>query len=221
MKVRLEQIKKCLPFWGKLSKDEISRLEQSIVVSTFSKGELISGNADSCTGMIIVEKGDVRVSIVSEDGRQITLFHVKEREVCVTTASCVISQLTFDTVVSAEEKTTLWVIPSAMLGRLAESNIYVKAYMYELLTERFSTVVWVMEQILFQGIDHRLAHFLVSCYEKTDQTEIVMTQEAIAAEVNTAREVVARMLKQFASDHLVELKRGRVILKDIDSLKQL
>ena len=221
MMTKLKYIKDCLPFLEQLSREETDRLEKSIVVRTFSKGQVISGNADFCTGMIIVEKGDVRVSIISEDGRQITLFHVKNKEVCVITAACVISQLTFDTVVSAEEETVIWAIPSTMLGKLAESNIYVKAYMYELLTERFSTVVWVMEQILFKGFDHRLAGFLVSCYEKTDKKEIVMTQEAIAAEVNTAREVVARMLKQFASDHLVELKRGKIILKDIDSLKRI
>lgn len=218
---KLDRIKESLPFLEHLSNEETDRLENSLIVRTFSKGELISGNADSCTGMILVENGDVRVSIISEDGRQITLFHVTEKEVCVMTASCVISQLTFDTVVSSEEETTIWVIPSVMLGKLAESNIYVKAYMYELLTERFSTVVWVMEQILFKGFDHRLAGFLVASYEKTGKKELVMTQEEIAAEVNTAREVVARMLKQFASDHFVELKRGKIILKDIDSLKNL
>ena len=158
----LNKIKKYLPFIEHLNNEEIEQLEQSILSKTFSKGEIISGNADSCTGMILVEKGDVRVSIISEDGRQITLFHVMEKEVCVMTASCVISQLTFDTIISAEEETTIWVISPHVLGKLSESNIYVKAYMYELLTQRFSSVVWVMEQILFKGVDHRLASFLKS-----------------------------------------------------------
>ena len=212
----LNKIKKYLPFIEHLNNEEIEQLEQSILSKTFSKGEIISGNADSCTGMILVEKGDVRVSIISEDGRQIM-----EKEICVMTASCVISQLTFDTIISAEEETTIWVIPPHVLGKLSESNIYVKAYMYELLTQRFSSVVWVMEQILFKGVDHRLASFLISYYEKTGKKEIIMTQEEIAVEINTAREVIARMLKQFASDGLVELKRGKILLKEIDSLKIL
>lgn len=207
----LNKIKEYLPFIEHLDNKEIEQLEQSILSKVFSKGEIISGNADSCTGMILVEKGDVRVSIISEDGRQITLFHVMEKEVCAMTASCVISQLTFDTIISAEEETTIWVIPPHVLEKLSESNIYVKAYMYELLTQRFSSVVWVMEQILFKGVDHRLASFLVSYYENTGKKEIVMTQEEIAVEINTAREVIARMLKQFASDGLVELKRGKML----------
>ena len=214
-------IKDYLPFWEHLSEEETVRIETGIVNRKYSKGQLISENASSCTGMIFVEMGDVRVSIVSEDGRQISLFHVNDKELCVITASCVISQLTFDTVVTAERETVLWVIPANVLERLAESNVHVKAYMYELLTERFSTVVWVMEQILFKKFDRRLAEFLLSCRAKSGKDEIVMTQEAIAAEVNTAREVVARMLKRFAADNLVELKRGKIILKDIKALEKI
>lgn len=218
---QLQKIERYFPFMEHLSDEEAERLKKNVLSKTFSKGEIISGNADSCTGMILVEKGDVRISIISEGGRQITLFHVIEKEVCVMTASCVISQLTFDTIISAEEETTIWVIPPQVLGKLSEKNIYVKAFMYELLTERFSSVVWVMEQILFKGMDHRLASFLISYYEQTGKKEIIMTQEEIAVEINTAREVIARMLKQFASDGLVELKRGKILLKEIDSLKIL
>ena len=78
-----------------------------------------------------------------------------------------------------------------------------------------------MEQILFKKFDRRLAEFLLSCRAKSGKDEIVMTQEAIAAEVNTAREVVARMLKRFAADNLVELKRGKIILKDIKALEKI
>ena len=209
---QLQKIERYFPFMEHLSDEEAERLKKNVLSKTFSKGEIISGNADSCTGMILVEKGDVRISIISEGGRQITLFHVIEKEVCVMTASCVISQLTFDTIISAEEETTIWVIPPQVLGKLSEKNIYVKAFMYELLTERFSSVVWVMEQILFKGMDHRLASFLISYYEQTGKKEIIMTQEEIAVEINTAREVIARMLKQFASDGLVELKRGKILL---------
>lgn len=217
----LDNIKERMPFFEHLNSDEIAALEHGLVVRNYSKGQLVSDSSGSCMGMVIVQKGDVRVSIISEDGRQITLFHVNEGEVCVTTASCVISQLTFDSVVSAENDTELVVIPAPLLKQLSENNIYVKAYMYELLTERFSTVVWVMEQILFKGIDHRVANYLVSVSEKIGSDVIPMTQEAIASEVNTAREVVARMLKQFASDGYVELKRGKIIIKDINALREI
>jgi len=212
---------KQMPFWNHLSNEEIRLIESGLVHKQFSKGELILGSRESCMGMIFVEKGDVRVSIISEDGRQITLFHVEDKEFCVMTASCVIAQLTFETVISSEKDTSVWVIPSSILEKITKGNIYVKSFMFELLTQKFSSVVWVMEQILFKRFDQRLACFLLSCHQKTGSMEISKTQEEIASEVNTAREVVTRMLKSFASDGLVEIKRGKLILKDIEGLKKV
>ena len=102
-----------------------------------------------------------------------------------------------------------------------DSNIYVRCFAYELATQRFSDVVWVMQEILFAGFDVRMARFLLSVYEKTGEKKIQMTQEAIAKEVNSAREVVARMLKQFASDELIELNRGAILIKDFEGLKKI
>ena len=63
--------------------------------------------------------------------------------------------------------------------------------------------------------------FLLNEYKLTGVTEIQMTQEQIAQNINSAREVVARMLKQFALDGLIENQRGIIVLKDIDGLEKL
>lgn len=93
--------------------------------------------------------------------------------------------------------------------------------MYELATQRFSTVMWIMQQILFLGFDKRLASFLIKEHERTGSLEIHMTHEQIAKDIGSAREVVARMFKRFAADDLVKIERGTVILKDIDALKNI
>jgi len=210
-----------LPFWEKLTDYEKEQLHNSVTVQSFTKGELISSCDASCLGMVLLLKGRVRVYIVSDDGREITLFRLNKDESCVTTASCVIQQLTFETVVIAEEDTEMLVIPSSFLYSLAEENIYVKAKMFELLTERFSTVMWVMQQVLFKRFDQRLAEFFVTYYEKTGTQELRMTQEEIAVNVNSAREVVTRMLRQFSADGLISVERGRIILIDVDALRKL
>ena len=115
----------------------------------------------------------------------------------------------------------LLIIPSSTFAKLIDSNIYARCFMYELAAERFSTVMWVMQQILFSRFDQRLAVFLLNEYRKTGIPEIRMTQEQIAQNVNSAREVVARMLKQFAADGLIENRRGVIVLKDIPKLEKL
>ncbi len=210
-----------LPYWDRLTEAEKELLQKEVIVRSFSKNELISSYDTSCLGMVMVLQGQVRVYIVSEDGREITLFRLNKGDYCVTTAACVIKQLTFDTVISAETDTEMLVVPTSLFNKLAEENIYVKASMYELLAERFSAVMWIMQQILFKRFDQRLAEFFVSCFEANGSKEILMTQEEIAVSVNSAREVVARMLRQFASDGLITVQRGRIIIMDIDALYKL
>ena len=93
--------------------------------------------------------------------------------------------------------------------------------MYELATARFSNVMWTMQQILFFRFDQRLSSFLLQEYQRTKDPVIHMTQEQIAQNVNSAREVVARMLRQFVSEGILEIRRGVIEIKDIEALEAL
>lgn len=210
-----------LPFWTHLTNNEKEYALSNAALKHYEKGELIHGCNDSCLGMMYIIKGNLRAYIISEEGREITLFRLKENNTCVLSADCVIKQITFDTQIEAVDACDVLIINSGAFMKLAEKNIYVKCFMYELISERFSAVMWTMQQILFAKLDRRLAEFLIHQYEETKCKEIHMTQEQIANRINSAREVVARMLKQFTNDGLVEIKRGCIVLKDINALKNI
>jgi len=210
-----------LPYWENLSAEEQEKVTAAASVRRFARGAVIGGCDESCLGMMQVQKGSIRVLLITEEGREITLFRLHAGDSCVLSASCVLSQISFETEMLAEEDTELLLVSAGLYSRLMEENVHVRAFTYELASERFSTVIWVMQQILFVRFDQRLARVLLQYNEKTGKTELRMTQEAIAQEVNTAREVVARMLRQFASDGLIELSRGVIRLKDIDGLRHL
>lgn len=212
-----------LPFWSDLTEDEKSLCELSAVTNEYSAGSYLLGNCGggNCLGMLHIISGEIRAFIVSEEGREITLFRLGKGENCVLSAACVLSQITFETQIFVTKDAKVLVLPSATYGKLMDNNIYVKSFTYELATERFSTVMWVMQQIIFYGYDKRLANFLSAEYERTKSREIHMTQEEIAVATNSAREVVARMLRQFASDGLIESKRGVILLKDTEGIKNL
>jgi CRP/FNR family transcriptional regulator len=165
--------------------------------------------------------GQIRTYLMSEEGREITLFRITPGNCCVLSASCVISQITFDINLVAETDCDILIIPSPVFNRLTDENIYVKCFMYELICGRFSTVMWTMQQILFKKLDHRLADYLLKVYNETGSAKITVTQEQIATDINSAREAVARMLKHFADDGLLEVGRGSILLKNINALKSI
>ena len=218
----IEAVKK-LPFWNDLSPYEKSLCEMSAVIHEYRSDSYLLGNCDnqSCLGMLHILSGEARAFIVSEEGREITLFKLRAGDNCVLSASCVLSKITFETHLNVTRNAEVLVLPSAIFGKLMENNIHVRAFTYELATERFSTVMWVMQQIIFFRFDKRLANFLLAEYERTKSKEIRMTQEEIAIATNSAREVVARMIKQFSVDGLIESKRGIILLKDIKGIENL
>ncbi len=210
-----------LPFWNDLTEDEKTSIARNSYVQSFAKNETPYGHGEKCLGMIHLLSGHLRVYILSEDGREITLFRVNPGDSCVISASCVISQIKFETIMEAEENSEMLIVNSGTFQSIADKNLHVKCFMFQVATERFSQVMWVMQEVLFLRFDQRLARFFISEYEKTGKPGIKMTQEEMAKRVNSAREVVARMLKEFASDGLVEVSRGCVTLKDIDAIRLL
>ena len=121
----------------------------------------------------------------------------------------------------ATKPSRILVIPASVFEALSEQNIHVRCFSYELATRRFSTVVFVMQMILFSGLDTRLASFLLQEYNAISGEEIRITQEQIAQNINSAREAVTRMLKRFAEDGIIENRRGVIRILDPDRLKAL
>ena len=210
-----------LPYWDTLSDGERELLLRSALVRGYEPGELIHGGGAECLGMVFVLGGLVRSYVLSEEGREVTLYRLGAGDCCVLSASCVISQITFETLMAAEQDTELLIVASGAFGELTKQNINVRCFMYEQAISRFSDVMWAMQNVLFRRFDQRLAAFLLEEYERTSSREIKMTHEQIAQNTSSAREVVARMLKRFAADRLVEMRRGTIRLADIEGLKNL
>lgn len=210
-----------LPFWAQLSDSERALVRSHTTKRSYSRGDLIHGGGSECLGMVLVFSGLARTFVLSEEGREVTLYRLGAGECCVLSASCVISQITFETLMTAEQDTELLIVASGAFGELTKQNINVRCFMYEQAISRFSDVMWAMQNVLFRRFDQRLAAFLLEEYERTSSREIKMTHEQLAQNTSSAREVVARMLKRFASDGLIEMRRGTIRLVDVEGLKKL
>ena len=210
-----------LPFWSSLTEHEMETLRRSVFVRHYEKGAFVHSSDNECLGMLFVLSGEIRTYLLSEEGREVTLFRLYPGELCVLSASCVISQITFDTQMTAGMDTDVLIIPANVIAALKEKNLHVRCFLYELATKRFSDVMWAMQQIMFKGLDQRLAEFLFAEAERTGSDTIRMTHEQIAQHISSAREAVARMLKSFSEDGLVELKRGAITLRDKNRLNRL
>ena len=169
----------------------------------------------------MVASGQLRAYILSEEGREITLYRLLEQDICLFSASCIIRSIQFDITVTAEKDSTFWLIPTETYKDLMDKSIAISNYTNEIMASRMSDVMWLMEQVMWQSFDKRLAGFLIEESNLNESLSISITHEAIANHLGTAREVVTRMLKYFQSEGLVTLSRGIITIVNMGKLKTI
>ena len=209
------------PIWNKLTREQQQRLSDVTDLQQIKKGTVIHDGSPECKGMVLVKSGQLRAYLLNEEGREITICRFFEMDICLFSASCVMPNMMFDVFIEAEKDTEIYVIPACLYQNLMDESLPLSTYSRDLITNHFSEVMWLMEQIMWRSFDKRLAAFLVeeSRIEETDSLKI--THEKIAAHMGTAREVVTRMLRWFQSEGMVKLTRGAVNLTDKKALQTL
>ena len=209
------------PIWDKLEPAQQNWLLDSLVARKVEKDTVIHNGSMDCTGLLVVESGQLRAYILSDEGREITLYRLFDRDICLLSASCMIRSIQFDVTVVAEKDTRLWVIPAEVYKGVMESSAPAANFTNELMATRFTDVMWLIEQIMWKSLDKRLAAFLLEEAAIEGSNELKITHEAIANHMGSHREVITRMLRYFQGEGLVRLSRGMVAILDEERLKGL
>ena len=209
------------PIWDKLNQDQQDQLLSALMLRTVAKGTVLHNGDMDCTGLLLVKSGQLRAYILSDEGREITIYRLFDRDMCLFSASCIMRSIQFDVTIAAEKDTELWVIPSEVYQRLMEQSVAVSNYTGELMAGRFSEVMWLMEQVMWKSLDKRLAAFLLEEASIEGTGQLKLTHENIANHLGSHREVITRMLRYFQSEGIVKLSRGMVTILDTGKLEAL
>ena len=209
------------PVFDKLTAEQQKKLLAVTQYRDVKKDMVLhDGNAD-CLGLVVVHEGQFRAHMTSEDGREITLYRLFDRDVCLFTAACIMRNLQFDVTITAQKYSKVWIIPPVYFKELMETSAPVANYTNDLMATRFTDVMWLIEQIMWRSFDKRLADFLLEECAVEDTNVLKITHETIANHMGTAREVVTRMLKYFQNEGMVRLTRGNIEVTDEEKLQTL
>lgn len=214
-------IQEYFPIWDQMTVEERTILLDTAVQRTIPKGTLLHNGSADCVGLFVICSGQLRAFILSDQGKEITLYRLFERDICLFSASCMMQSIQFEVSVEAEKDSELWVIPTNIYKKLMDHSLVVANYTNQIMASRFSEVMWLMEQIMWKSFDKRLAVFLLEESVLDNSDTLKITHDKIASHLGTAREVVSRMLHYFQSEGLVSLTRGTVELTDRKRLQKL
>lgn len=212
--------KEIFPFWDRIPEADREYICQNSYMVTYPKGKNIHDGSE-CSGVIIVRSGSIRLYMMSDEGKEITLYRLHSGDMCMLSASCVLEAITFEVFLDVEEDSECHVISGPAFAAVAKRNPDIKIFALETAVGRFSDVMWVMQQILFMSMDKRLAIFLSDESSRTGSDTIRLTHGQIALYMGSAREVVSRMLKYFANEGIVEVSRGGIRILDKKRLRKL
>ena len=209
------------PVWNKLNTVHQGQILSTLTTRTVKKGTIVHNGGNDCTGLLLVKSGQLRAYILSDEGREITIYRLFDRDMCLFSASCMMRSIQFDITIEAEKDTDLWIIPVEVYQSIMAESAPVANYTNELMATRFSDVMWLIEQIMWKSLDKRVAAFLLeeSAIENSDTLKI--THETIAGHLGSHREVITRILKYLQSEEMVKLSRGTITLIDTIKLKEL
>lgn len=214
-------VKSTLPFWEKLTPEQKLLTGNSIIARKYSAGDIIHNGSGDCFGLFVIKSGQVRAYIISESGKEITLYRLFDRDICIFSASCIMKNIQFDVFIEAISDAETFLIPTPVYKELNKDSKAVTDFTAQLIASRFSDVMWLLERTLFTSFDKRLASFLLEQCSISGNNTVSMTHEEIASNLGTAREVVTRMLKYFQTEGLVKLSRGKVTVTDMKKLSGL
>lgn len=171
---------------------------------------------DNADAIALLLSGEVRVYKIGESGREITLYRFGHGGSCILTANAILSRRTFPAIATVEKDAEAIMIPADIFRDwIRRFNLW-QDFFFELLSDRLSSVMTVVDEVVFQRMDRRIATWLLA-RSKTGKP-IQVTHQEIAAELGSSREVISRMLEEFSREGLIQSDRGSIQILDVDGL---
>ena len=215
------EFSKYFPVWDKISEKHKRIVEENVILRNVEKGSIIHNGDIECTGLLLVKTGQLRAFIISDEGKEISIYRLFEYDICLFSAACIMNSIQFDITVEAEKNSEFWIIPSDIYKQIMQESLTVANFTNELMASRFSDVMWLMEQIMWRSFDKRLAEFILEETSIEGSSSIKITHEMIGNHLGNPREVVTRMLRYFQSEGMIKLSRGTIEIVDKDKISAL
>ncbi len=214
---QFERIVRALPVLEHADPRLLREFKDTAFFARIPKGRDVFIEGDQVDAIALLISGVVRVYKIGETGREITLYRFGNGESCILTANAILSQKNFPAVATVEQEAEAIMIPADTFRDWVRRYDPWREFVFELLSQRLSSVMEIVEEVAFRRMDVRVASLLTERGRRSDL--IRMTHQEIAAELGSSREVISRILEDFSAQGLVEVSRGSIRILDKEALQ--
>ncbi len=214
---QFERLSRAIPFLQRADVSLIQDLKRESQFVRIPAGRDVFVEGDRVDGIALLLSGVVRVYKIGETGREITLYRFGLGQSCILTANAILSNRSFPAIATVEEEAEAVIVPADRFRTWVNKYDLWREFVFDLLSDRLSTVMAVVDEVVFQRMDRRVASWLLN--QARVRNPMRVTHQEIAAELGSSREVISRILEDFSKEGLIELGRGTIEVRDFERLE--
>jgi CRP/FNR family transcriptional regulator, anaerobic regulatory protein len=194
---------------------QLQELYAAAAILRLPAGTVMFDENQPCQGFPLLLAGSIRVIKASANGRELQLYRVSPGESCILTSSCLLGHALYHARGVVEQEVTLVALPAPAFKKLIALHEPFRNYVFSLFSERLTDLMQLVSAVAFQKLDQRLAALLIA-----KPSPIHSTHQALADELGSVREIVSRLLKNFAEHGWVSLGREQIEVINPLALKE-
>jgi len=214
---QLQRISQNIPILQSADPKLMRDFQDTAFFARIPSGKDVFVEGDRADAIALLISGVVRVYKIGETGREITLYRFGLGESCILTANAILSQKSFPAIATVEEDAEAVMIPAEAFREWVKLYDPWREFVFDLLSDRLSTVMAVIDEVVFQRMDKRVASWLWN--QARVQNPVRVTHQEIAADLGSSREVISRILEDFSRSGLIESGRGTIDILDMEGLE--
>jgi CRP/FNR family transcriptional regulator len=216
---QVQRISLTLPILQQATAQLVREFQQAAFLTKIPKGRDVFLEGSQVDAIALLISGVVRVYKIGETGREITLYRFGNGQSCILTANAILSQKTFPAIATVEKEAEAVMIPADTFRDWVVRYDLWREFVFDLLSQRLSTVMAVVDEIAFRRMDARVASLLIA--RVAIQNPIRITHQEIASELGSSREVISRLLEDFSERGLIRPGRGEIEVLDLRGLESI
>jgi CRP/FNR family transcriptional regulator len=208
---RLENIKALYdsyPILYNINEKNNQIIDKQAVLKTLYADEYIKSQEGICIGILFVIKGTIKIQKINSEGEETNLYNIKQGEFCHEALSCLSHFESLNITGKAVQDSEVCIIPIETVRLYFMKDPEFLSYIYEDLHNKFNTVIENKEEIMHESLETRLVKLLVN----KNSSIIYATHSQLAFEIDSAREVVSRKLKDIEKRGYIKLERGKILI---------
>lgn len=211
------RVARIVPILQRADAQLVRDFQQTAFVARIPAGHDVFVEGDQAEAIALLISGVVRVYKIGETGREITLYRFGLGESCILTANAILSRQSFPAIATVEQEAEAVMIPADVFRNWVRRYDPWREFVFDLFAQRLSTVMALVDEVVFGQMDRRVAAFLLS--QAKVHNPLRITHQEIAAELGSSREVISRLIENFAKEGIIRTTRGTIEIQNYELLE--